>query len=443
MATAIHRISRGGVGRILLVLLCSTSLLALPGSPTTALPAGEQEEIEGRAPTHEELRPSVEAAFARESYRPSRVASLRIFNRARGITMQLFRVGSETVATRGRSEMQGVPVTDPRPIGSSGGRRLVRVPIGRWPTGLYFARLEAADGRVGFAPFVLRPRILGEHHVAVVMPTLSWQAYNLRDDDGDGKGDSWYAYWRVHTARLGRPFLNRGVPYNFRHYDLPFLDWLDRTGKEVDVLAQADLEAASSARALARAYSLIVFPGHHEYVTTREYDRVQGYRDLGGHLMFLSADNFCWRVVRHGQTIEKTKLWRDLGRPEAGLIGVQYRGNDRGTHRGAWILRRTHATSWAFAGTNLAAGEGFSNGGIEIDKTTSASPKSVQVLAEIPNLFGPGYTGQMTYYETPSGAEVFAAGAFTLAGGVREPKVAILLENLWTHMTGEGLQRSR
>ena len=45
------------------------------------------------------------------------------------------------------------------------------------------------------------------------------------------------------------------------------------------MLAQSDLEAASSARALAAAYDLIVFPGHHEYVTTREYDLVEGYRE--------------------------------------------------------------------------------------------------------------------------------------------------------------------
>jgi hypothetical protein len=417
--------------RALLALLLVASLPAFTGAATPPSPAGEQDEIEGRAPTPEELRPSVEAAFARESYRPGSTASLRIFNRASGIRMQLFRISAEAPPTIGRSEMQGVPVTDAVAVGSS---RAVRVPIGAWPSGLYFARLEAADGRVGFAPFVLRPRILGEHPVAVVMPTLTWHAYNLRDDDGDGQGDSWYASWRIHTVRLGRPFLNRGVPNNFRSYDLPFLEWLDRTGKQVDVLSQADVEAISSSRALARAYRLIVFPGHHEYVTTREYDRIQGYRDFGGHLMFLSADNFCWRVVRHGRTIEKTRLWRDLGRPEAALVGVQYRGNDRGTHRGSWIVRPARASSWVFAGTDIGPGDSLSNGGIEIDKTSPASPKGIHVLAEIPNLFGPGFTGQMTYYETPSGAEVFAAGAFTLAGHVSEPQVAKLIENLWTHM---------
>src|SRR5437764_6828691 len=244
--------------RALLILLLSASLLALSSASTIPPPAGEQDEIEGRAPTPEELRPSVEAAFADESYRPGSVASLRIFNRASGVRMQLFRISAEASPTIGRSEMQGVPVTEATWVGS--GRRIVHVPIGDWRSGLYFARLDAADGRAGFAPFVLRPRVLGEHPVAVVMPTLTWQAYNLRDDNGDGRGDSWYANWNVHTVRLARPFLNRGVPYNFHSYDLPFLEWLDRTGKQVDVLSQADLEATSSSRALARAYRLIVFP---------------------------------------------------------------------------------------------------------------------------------------------------------------------------------------
>jgi hypothetical protein len=427
MATTSHRLDRRGAASCALLL----TLLFLPGSPTHS--AIDPEELEGRVPTKVELVPSVEAAFQRESYRPGTVATLKIFNAARGITMQLFHVGPETVPTHGRNEMQGEAVGGVRAIGSSGGRRLVRVPVGDWPSGLYFARLAAADGRVGFAPFVVRPRRLGEHRVAIVLPTLTWQAYNLRD------GGSWYASWKVHTVRLGRPFLNRGVPYNFRSYDLPFLEWLARTGKDVDVLSDADLAAARTARVLARAYELVVFPGHHEYVTTREYDVVTGYRNLGGHLMFLSANNFFWQVVRHGGTITRTKQWRDLGRPEAALIGVQYRGNDSGTHRGPWIVRRSKADSWAFAGTTLEPGSDLSNGGIEIDKTSPASPKSTQVLAEIPNLFGPGFTAQMTYYETPAGAKVFAAGAFTLAGNVREPTVATVLENVWDRMTGESV----
>jgi hypothetical protein len=405
--------------------------------PTAPQEHKEHEEHEGRAPTRLELAPSVEAAFTKESYPARTSARLVVHNQARGLRMQIFRVGREHVRTRGRNEMRGVPVTEAKRIGSSRGRRVVTVSVGDWPNGLYFARLEARDRRVGFAPFFVRPSRLGEHRVAVVLPTLTWQAYNLRDDDRDGKGDSWYANWKVRTARLARPYLNRGVPFNFRLYDLPFIHWLERTGQGVDYLAQSDLASAPSARDLARAYDLIVFPGHHEYVTTREYNLVEGYRNLGGSLMFLSANNFFWQVVKRGNVIEKTKKWRDLGRPEAALIGVQYRGNDDGSSRAPWIVRRTNAGRWVFAETGLRPGSRFSEAGIEIDRTSAASPRGVEVLADLRNLFGPGFTGQMTYYETPRGAKVFAAGAFSLAASIREPTVARVVANVWRQLTAD------
>jgi len=234
----------------------------------------DDEQSEGRAPTREELRPSVEAAFRGESVRQGTTASLVLFNTARGLRLQVLRSGPEHTPTVGNSVMQGIPVTPERSIGNGIPGRTIHVRIGaRWPSGVYFARLSAADGRVGFAPIVVAPSRLGEHRVAVVEPTLTWQAYNLRDDDGDGKGDSWYASWSVHSVRLDRPFLDRGVPYHFRNYDLPFLHWLSWTGRDADYLSDADLDAISDPHALAAAYDLIVFPGHHEYVTTHGIGR--------------------------------------------------------------------------------------------------------------------------------------------------------------------------
>ena len=118
------------------------------------------------------------------------------------------------------------------------------------------------------------------------------------------------------TVRLGRAFLDRGVPYGLR-FHLGFLHWLYWTDKRVDVLSQWDLEHVRDAAALRRAYDLVVFAGHHEYVTTREYDLVEGYRDRGGNLMFLCANSYFWRVIRHGNVLEKSGRWRDLGRPES------------------------------------------------------------------------------------------------------------------------------
>ena len=99
-------------------------------------------------------------------------------------------------------------------------------------------------------------------------------------------------------------------------------------------------------------------------------------------------------------------------------------------------MRDLAAAPWLFAGTDLSKGSTFGNGGIEIDKTESGSPRDVHVIAEIPDLFGPGFTAQMTYYETPAGAKVFAAGAFTLAGSViGDPTVGQLLANLWDKLS--------
>ena len=213
------------------------------------------------------------------------------------------------------------------------------VQIGDWPTGLYFAQLTS-PGRVGFAPFVVAPRRLGENRAAVVLPTRTWQAYNARDDDGNGVGDTWYSVPGLDQVRLGRPFENRGVPPHFRKYDLGFLHWLQDTGRGVDVLAQEDLDETTGAQ-LAAAYDLLVFPGHHEYVTEAEYDAVTGFRDAGGNLMFLSANNFFWRVDVRDGVMTRVAKWRTLGRPEAALLGVQYIASDKARSRAPWHVRPT------------------------------------------------------------------------------------------------------
>ena len=380
---------------------------------------------------------AIEAAFPLESYQPGSIAVLRYWTTLPNVTLQVFRVGPESMRTEGDMEMRGVPATRPVHLARITVGGFTRVAIGRWPTGLYFARLTAAGGRVGYAPFVVPPQRLGQSRVAVVMPTKTWQAYNFRDDDRDGYGDTWYATAGHTTARLGRPFLNRGVPPHFRMYDLYFLHWVYRTGKHVDVLSQAELDAVRDPADLRRAYDLLVFPGHHEYVTAAEYDAVEAFRDRGGSLVFLSANNFFWRIDLRGNVMTRVAKWRDLGRPESALLGVQYIGNDNGEHRGAWIVRTSAASRTLFAGTGSVTGERFSNAGIEIDHTTSHSPNGTQVMAEIPNLLGPGMTAQMTYYETKNGAKVFAAGAFTLAGSIRQRPVAQLLENVWAEILGK------
>lgn len=382
---------------------------------------------------------SVEATFARRSYRPGASAELVVWSSVREVRIQLFRAGMERPGERARrdGEMRGAPVTEPRRFTWSGprSRARLRMELGIWPSGLYFARL-ASGGRVGYAPFVLRPESLGENRVAVVYPTYTWQAYNFRDADRNGAGDTWYADPRVTTVRLDRPFLNRGVPPHYRGYDAAFTRWLASNDVAADVLADEDLERVGSGDLLARLYDLVVFPGHEEYVTDHVFDVVERYRDLGGNLAFLSANNFFYRVERRGETIVGRKRWRDVGRPEAQLLGVQYLdwNQERYANRPYVVVGRRRLP-WLFAGTGLRDGQRFGNYGIEIDARTRSSPPGVVVAARVPDVFGRGRTAEMSYYETPRGAKVFAAGTLNFGGSMWFPAPRRMVENLWARLS--------
>jgi hypothetical protein len=307
--------------------------------------------------------------------------------------------------------------------------RVVRA--GNWPSGLYFLRLSSPDGRVGYAPFIVTRRV-SSSRAAVVLSTNTWQAYNFWDANGDGWGDSWYVSGATRTIDLERPFLDFGVPYRFRDWDLDFIAWLNRTGKQVDFLTDDDLEAFPTGDELAERYDLVVFPGHAEYVTEHAYDVVQRYRNDGGNLMFLSANNFFWKVQRGGRHLTKVAQWRNLRRPEAALVGVQFVAGDYGGRQGAYVV---HGSPWEFAGTGLADGDRFGQYGFEIDARAPSSPPGTQLLASIPNLMGRGRTAEMTYYETPAGAKVFAAGALNFTASIADPTVARLVQNVWARLS--------
>ena len=123
----------------------------------------------------------------------------------------------------------------------------------------------------------------------------------------------------------------------------------------------------------------------------------------------------------------------DAGRKPRGTSEIA-RKNDDGEHRAPYVVRRVAGVAWLFAGTKLKVGSRFGNAGIEIDKSAPSSPPGTKVVAELPNLMGPGLTGQMTYYER-GGAKVFAAGAFTLAGACFWPTNRQIMENLWARLS--------
>jgi hypothetical protein len=207
------------------------------------------------------------------------------------------------------------------------------------------------------------------------------------------------------------------------------------------MVAEDDLEAFATGDDLRALYDLVVFPGHHEYMTGHAYDVVERYRDLGGRLIFLSSDNFYWRVEKVDDMMTRVKSFRTEGRPEARLCGTQYRANDDGRRQGPYTVVAAEAAPWLFDKTGLTTGSTFGETvggyGIEIDATTPDSPPGTVVLARVADLFGPGLSGEMTYYETEAGARVFSAGTLDFGGSVNFWPMTRMLENLWQHMLAD------
>ena len=377
----------------------------------------------GRATASSGASGPVEAAFAARSYSSGSRAVLDLSRRAAGLSVQFYRAGDSREGT-----LEGQPVGDALTFARPGST--LRLTIGNWPSGLYYAKVVTPKKGFWYAPFVLRPRRLGVSDVLVVLPTNTWQAYNFEG------GDSWYEHSDVHRIDLGRPFIDGGVPPHYHNYDRGFIRWLTLHGYEPDFVSDDDLDRLATAATLAHDYRLIVFPGHEEYTTTHEYDLVTDYRDLGGNLAFLSANDFFYKVTKQGNTMIGRWRWRDLGRPEAALVGAQYVGwnEDRYANR-PFRITGVRKTPWLFAGTGLHNGSKFGTYGIEVDSRTPASPRATAVLATIPNIFGPGKTAEMTYYTTGRGAKVFSAGVMNFGGSSLWPTVNTMLENLWVKLT--------
>ncbi len=413
-----------GCRRTVLVLWAAGCVAILAASAARAYVVGEGQ-------------PGVlEAWFARRSYAPGDLATLRVSGGAAIVGVQVLRAGASGQTDSSFTLIQGASITDEKQVRPARDREFgqVGIRIHHWPSGLYFVRVRAG-GRSTYAPFVLRAPRLGYRRVAVILPTNTWQAYNRRDDNGDGVGDTWYESDTVSSVTLGRPFLKRGVPPHFHAYDLGFLRWIERTGRQPDFLSDDDLETIRSGDQLSRAYDLVIFPGHEEYVTPHAYDVVERYRDLGGNLVFLSANNFFYRVERGGDSIVRTGRWRDVGRPEARLVGAGYVGwNENVYPNSPYVVAGAELAPWLFEGTGLDNGDRFGSFGIEIDALAADSPPGTAVLARITDAFGAGRSAEMTYYSTSTGAKVFAAGALDFGGNALLPPVSTILANLWQRL---------
>ena len=192
----------------------------------------------------------------------------------------------------------------------------------------------------------------------LVLPDVTWQAYNLFPEDGH-TGASLYHAWDEQGRLLGepqaavtvsfdRPHAGAGLPLHVGHaYD--FIRWAERYGYDLAYATASDLHAGLVEPSRHRG---LIFPGHDEYWSDPMRRTVERARDRGTSLVFLSANTMYWRVeltsgacgepgrllnCRKRQRVPAdspaagpsgavSALWRDAGEPEQQLLGVQYAG---------------------------------------------------------------------------------------------------------------------
>ncbi|GAA4802190.1 N,N-dimethylformamidase beta subunit family domain-containing protein [Streptomyces ziwulingensis] len=312
-----------------------------------------------------------------------------------------------------------------------------------WNIGAYVAVLTTADGCRSHVPFTVR-----DDHPAdllLLLPDITWQAYNLYPEDGR-TGASLYHAWDEKGRLLGeseaattvcfdRPYAGAGLPMHVGHaYD--FIRFAERYGYD---LAYADARDLHAGRVDPTRYRGLVFPGHDEYWSAAMRRTTERARDHGTSLVFLSANTLYWQVelapspsgapdrlltCRKRRGPGKPVLWREIERAEQELIGIQYAGRVPEPH--PMIVRNAGHWLWEATGAHegdeiedLVAGEADRY----FPRTALPGHEERVLLAHSPytDVEGVVRHQETSLYRAPSGSWVFASGTFAWTPALDRP----------------------
>ncbi|MBJ6633407.1 N,N-dimethylformamidase beta subunit family domain-containing protein [Streptomyces sp. I5] len=346
-----------------------------------------------------------------------------------------------TTSPRLHGTAQLPPLTAGRTVSCHHWWQSWRLPVPTyWSTGAYVAVLATEDGRHrAHVPFTVRDDRPAD--LLLVLPDLTWQAYNAYPA-ADGRTGASLAPAHeedeaddpVTTVAFDRPYAGDGLPPHAGHaYDV--IRWAERYGFDLAHATARDLHAGRVDPARHRG---LVFPGRDEYWTAEMRTAVEGAREHGTSLVFLSARTLHRQIElapspsgadglltcgrRRGRS--GPALWRENDRAEQLLLGIQYAGPVPGPR--PLIVR--NAGHWLWEGTGAHEGDvldGLVAGGADryYPRTPLPAHEERILLAHSPygDRQGARCHQETSLYRAPSGAWVFASGTLAWSPALDRP----------------------
>lgn len=331
----------------------------------------------------------------------------------------------------------------------------------RWRSGIYLIKLTTTNAVVAAYPFVVRGTG-PTPELTVVVPQFSWQAYNTFGGSSLYVTDPSTGY-SVPKVSFSRPYAGGLQRIALGGTDArAAVAFLERSGFNINYIS--DRELADSTVDYTRPSHGYVFLGHDEYWTWNEFNRVQAARDAGLHLAFLGANNAYWNIRlsaepgtgradglitcykaadrdldAHGRTEVTTTFHSSpLNRPENTLYGIMYMGSrhtspkpdyvvNPGTLRG--VAKELLTQAGLNPGDSLHLALGVEGDGVN---PYGGTPDSLQVLLQTTYVGSgePTYSNVVSFFQTRSGAGVFAFGNNAWPGFLDGPDLNLRAEAL-------------
>lgn len=325
-----------------------------------------------------------------------------------------------------------------------------------WLSGVYVAVVTSADRFQSLMPFWVVDN--DRHSDLLFISSLNtYEAYNAFPYDPPATDP----FGAPRTGRSLYPFSSAGGQASVKvSFDRPFssqygnngnggvfdfepetIAFLEKSGYDVTYAPDPAIDRNPG---MLLDHKAIVIGGHAEYWSKAMYDGAIAARAAGVGLAFISANEIYWQVryesnshgLNHRVVVGykdteadpiadptlRTIKWRDLGRPEQKLIGIQY-PPDGNQYWGGQPYLPQHTDHWAYAGTGFRDGVSLpvEAVGYEMDNfdTTVGLPEGTEytLLAASPflNFAGVPYIHNSSIYRGTGGNWVWATGSMTWA----------------------------